>query len=139
MRSTKVMVGMKGRTQDSCYELKLRVCSHEVERWVEQDNLWQLCIRTPSPFTSLSSLSQSPCFIIFIPMILDDHLFSIPLRLLIPSILKCHEVESSLLICTVLPALGLCPRCYRYLRNIWTLKEHQIPNTSCDFLCICNI
>lgn len=38
MRSTEVMVGMEGRTQDSCYELKLRVCSHEVERWVEQES-----------------------------------------------------------------------------------------------------
>lgn len=32
------MVGMEGRTQDSCYELKLRVCRHEVERWVEQES-----------------------------------------------------------------------------------------------------
>lgn len=95
-----------------------------------------------APFASLSSLSQPPCFIIFIayiPMTWDDHLFSIPLCLLIPSILKCHEVGSSLLTCTVLPALGLCPRCYRYLRNIWTMKEHQISSTSCGFLCICGI
>lgn len=38
MRSSNVMVGMEWRTQDSCYELKLRACSHEVERWVEQES-----------------------------------------------------------------------------------------------------
>lgn len=69
----------------------------------------------PPPFTSLSSLSPSPQFIIF--MILTDHLFSILLPLLILSILNHHEIGSCLSILPCTSSHRLCLRCDS-LRNI---------------------